>query len=211
MILAAVTQRRVEVPGRGSRDCLNRAWPAFLAACGVLAAPVPGDPGLLDAWLERVRPEAVILSGGNAAPGGGQDDACPERDRLELALIRWAGAGNAPLLGVCRGAQMLNAAHGGGLRRLPGHTAVAHALSPLPGVASPAPLPAEVNSFHDYSILAGDLGRELKPLALGPAGAVEFFVHERLPLAGLLWHPERFSPFRPEDVALVRVLLGGRA
>jgi hypothetical protein len=92
MILAAVTQRRVEVPGRGSRDCLNRAWPAFLAACGVLAAPVPGDPGLLDAWLERVRPEAVILSGGNAAPGGGQDDACRARPP-GAGPDRWAGSG----------------------------------------------------------------------------------------------------------------------
>jgi len=213
MKLVAVTQRCVEVPGRETRDCLDQAWPRFLAACGFLAAPAPNAPELLDAWLARMTPEAVLLTGGNAAPGTGQDHACPERDAVERALIAWAGPRGVPVLGVCRGGQMLNAFHGGRLRPLTGHVARNHALTPLPGPPTrliaglPAGLPADANSFHDFGLLPEDLGAGLCALALAPDGSVELFAHAHLRQAGLLWHPERFAPFRPEDLALVRNFL----
>lgn len=205
MKLVAVTQRCVDVPGRETRDCLDQAWPRFLAACGFLAAPVPNEPDLLAAWLGRMTPEAVLLSGGNAAPGAGQDHACPKRDAVERALIEWAGPRGVPVLGICRGGQMLNAFHGGRLRPLSGHVARNHALTPLQG--APAGLPADANSFHDFGLLREDLGAGLSALALAPDGSVELFVHASLRQAGLLWHPERFAPFRPEDLALVRNFL----
>lgn len=209
MRLAAVSQRRV--PGREDRDCLDRAWPEFLAACGLVCAPAPNAPKLLDAWLERLRPQAVLLTGGNAAPGSGQDDACPERDAVERALILWAGENRLPLLGVCRGAQMLNHVHGGALRPLSGHAATRHGLArpqnaTLPAGLPPA-LPTDANSFHHYGLLEQDLGAGLRALALAPDGSVELFVHAALPQAGMLWHPERQTPFRQEDIALVRAFL----
>lgn len=205
MKLVAVTQRCVDVPGRETRDCLDRALPLFLAACGCVAAPVPGEPDVLETWLERLRPEAVLLSGGNAAPGTDQADASPERDAVEQSLLAWAARLGLPLLGICRGAQMLNAFYGGTLRPLCGHVAQDHAL--LPQAGAPACLPPDVNSYHGYGSLAQDLGAGLRPLALAPDGAVELFVHARLPQAGMLWHPERCRPFRAADVALVRALL----
>ena len=206
MKLVAVTQRCVDVPGRETRDCLDQAWPRFLAACGFLAAPAPNEPTLLDAWLERLRPEAVLLTGGNAAPGTGQGEACPKRDAVERALITWAGARGVPVLGICRGGQMLNAFHGGRLRPLSGHVAQDHALTPLPA-GLPAELPANANSYHDFGLLPQDLGAGLSALALAPDGSVELFAHASLRQAGLLWHPERFTPFRAEDLALVRNFL----
>jgi putative glutamine amidotransferase len=205
MKLLAVTQRCVEVPCRETRDCLDQAWPRFLAECGFMAAPAPNEPDLLDAWLARLRPEAVLLTGGNAAPGTGQEHACPRRDAVERALITWAGSRGVPVLGVCRGGQMLNFFHGGRLRALSGHVAAQHALTPLPG--APAGLPKNANSFHDFGLLPEDLGAGLFALALAPDGSVELFVHASLRQAGLLWHPERFAPFRPEDLALVRNFL----
>lgn len=202
MRLAAVSQRRVRE--REDRDSLDRAWADFLAACGLLCAPVPNAPDRLDAWLERIRPEAVLLTGGNAAPGTGQEDASPERDAVERALIAWAGHNRLPLLGVCRGAQMLNHFHGGALRRLSAHVATRHGLT---GGASAMPLPADANSYHDFGLLPGDLGSGLRALAHAPDGSVELFVHASLPQAGMLWHPERQTPFRPEDIALVRAFL----
>lgn len=202
MKLVAVSQRRVS--GREERDCLDRAWPEFLAACGLVCAPAPGAPRLLDAWLERLRPQAVLLTGGNAAPGTGQDDVCPERDAVERALILWAGENRLPLLGVCRGAQMLNHVHGGALRPLSGHVATRHALAP--GEDAPA-LPADANSYHHYGLLPDDLGAGLRALALAPDGSVELFAHAALPQTGMLWHPERQAPFRQEDIALVRAFL----
>lgn len=208
MRLAAVSQRRVS--GREDRDCLDRAWPEFLAACGLACAPAPNAPQLLEAWLKRLRPQAVLLTGGNAAPGTGQDDACPERDAVERALILWAGEHRLPLLGVCRGAQMLNHVHGGGLRPLSDHVAARHALTARPSVHPPmipSALPADANSYHHYGLLEQDLGAGLRALALAPDGSVELFAHAALPQAGMLWHPERHTPFRPEDVTLVRAFL----
>ena len=205
MKLVAVTQRCVDVPGRETRDCLDQAWPRFLAACGFLAAPAPNAPELLDAWLARMTPEAVLLTGGNAAPGTGQGDACPKRDAVERALVEWARPRGVPVLGVCRGGQMLNAFHGGRLRPLSGHVAQPHPLTPLQG--APSGLPKHANSYHDFGLLPEDLGAGLSALALAPDGSVELFAHASLRQAGLLWHPERFAPFRPEDIALVRNFL----
>ncbi|MGI8430585.1 MAG: gamma-glutamyl-gamma-aminobutyrate hydrolase family protein [Solirubrobacteraceae bacterium] len=111
---------------------------AYLTAiqrAGALALMVAPDPHLAaepDELLHRI--DGLILAGGadiDPAAYGAQrhpqtNDTVPERDRAELGLTRRALAIDMPVLGICRGMQLLNVALGGTLRQhLPddvGHT-----------------------------------------------------------------------------------------
>jgi putative glutamine amidotransferase len=93
---------------------------------GGLALMVPPDPQLADdpdELLELL--DGLVLAGGadmdpssyGADPHERTNGTSPERDRLELALIRRAVDRDIPTLGICRGMQVLNVAFGGTLHQ----------------------------------------------------------------------------------------------
>jgi putative glutamine amidotransferase len=95
---------------------------AIVAAGGVpFIIPVVEDEEVLRAIYERV--DGVLISGGGdidplnygeePLPGLGTTD--PLRDQIELPLARWATEDGKPLLGICRGIQVINVALGGTL------------------------------------------------------------------------------------------------
>jgi putative glutamine amidotransferase len=118
------------------------AWdrPAFLLArnyvdmlqqAGALALMLPPDPRLAqepDQVLDLL--DGLVLAGGaDLDPGAygeprhpATDESAPERDEFELALARRAMERDIPLLGICRGMQVMNVARGGTLiQHLPDH------------------------------------------------------------------------------------------
>jgi len=93
---------------------------------GGLAMMIPPDPLLIedpDEVLDRL--DGFVLAGGcdvdpsmyGAEPHPSTIGAVPERDQVELALVRRAVERDMPVLGICRGMQVLNVALGGTLRQ----------------------------------------------------------------------------------------------
>jgi putative glutamine amidotransferase len=93
---------------------------------GALAIMIPPDPQLIenpDEMLDRI--DALILAGGadldpasyGAEPHPATNGTVPVRDQVELALTRRAVQRDIPVLGICRGMQLLNVACGGTLRQ----------------------------------------------------------------------------------------------
>ena len=120
----------------------------------------------------------------------------PERDTAELMLLERFTAAGKPVLGICRGIQVINVFFGGTLcQDLPGHSAVdGHdsfhtvrtARSPLLAVCGPL---CRVNSAHHQA--ADAPGRGLRAVQWAEDGAVEAVCHDCLPVWGVPWHPER--------------------
>ena len=121
--LIGITTHPATSPHRASLDALLDGIVRGVERAGGLPALIP--PGLEDATLRGIfeRLDGLLLSGGDdldpihyggaASASVGPEDAA--RDRMELGLARWAVGREKPLLGICRGMQVLNVALGGTL------------------------------------------------------------------------------------------------
>jgi putative glutamine amidotransferase len=203
-----LTQRVEVVSGRGERrDALDQRWQPLFAKLGALAVPLPNVATSAQALLEALALDGIVLTGGNdVAEAPEAANVAPERDHLERDLIRQCLAHGLPLLGICRGMQMINVALGGGLERTTAHAGVEHRISV--GNSSHWPDPWRVNSYHDVCIPRADLAPSLRCLARAENGDVEAFAHAEAMCHGIMWHPERETPVRAEDLAFMAHVLG---
>jgi putative glutamine amidotransferase len=198
-------------PNTGERrDALDQNWALFLEAADCLPVILPnriGDPVELQRTLAL---EGLLLTGGNdLAHLPSARNTAPERDALERALVQASRAQGLPVMGVCRGAQMLNHLAGGQIVTVAGHVAPRHRLVPLAAAEGLLGPPFEIASYHDFGI--GTLGKGLEALALAEDGSVEAFRARDGSQMGILWHPEREAPFRREDIALFQRFFGRQA
>lgn len=185
---------------RGNRGDFQN-YTAALNACG--AEPVlsmrledaEGCDGLLVPGGADVNP--ALYGQANTASEGIDDD----RDRDEIELIRRFFAQGKPILGICRGHQVINVAFGGDLiQDVPDpahhkagtdgdriHTVRAvHAfMRELYGETFP------VNSAHHQA--AGRLGGGLIETCVSDDGVNEGFIHENGRVIGVQFHPERIG------------------
>ena len=196
MRTVAVTQRvSVDPPHDTRRDCLDQVWIKFLLKCGLTPIPIPNSVEAALAICEKVN--GVVLTGGNdLAPYGGD---APERDATESALLDIAERGDLPVLGVCRGMQMIQHRFGTRLQKVHGHVAPRQRIS-IDGKC------VEVNSFHNFG--ATEVFPPLTTWAIAEDGVIKAVKHTTRPMLGVMWHPERREPFAPDDLALFSQFFG---
>jgi putative glutamine amidotransferase len=139
----------------------------------------------------------ILLTGGNDLTAYGGD--APERDATESVLIDIADKRALPILGVCRGMQMIQHRFGIRLERVAGHVARLQTIS-VEGK------PAEVNSYHNFGTT--ETRPPLQAWAFAEDGVIKAIRHPRARMTGIMWHPERLSPFAPRDIAFFQQFFG---
>ncbi len=200
---------------------MNQRYYLAAAAAGPVLVPLLGnDTSTLREIYDRL--DGVLIPGGvdidpsqyGEAPHEKLGHLDQPRDTTELQLARWAIEEKKPLLGVCRGVQVMNVACGGTLfqdieAQVPG--AIRHDCFPQFGFARDfraheVSLEAgsklretmqadrvQVNSLHHQSI--NKLGARLRATAFAPDGVVEGveIVGDDSFAVGVQWHPEAFD------------------
>ena len=124
-IVGIATQTLEAIPGK-LPHCwvMGQRYVRVLTSAGGLPWLIPllsGDASTLRLIYDHL--DAVFLTGGvdvdPSAYGEARHEMCdrcdPDRDEIEIQLIRWAMADHKPILGVCRGIQVINVACGGTL------------------------------------------------------------------------------------------------
>lgn len=210
MLKIGLTQRVDCIIDRGERrDALDQRWAVRLAEWGYLSIPLPNRAALVDELLTGLGLAGVILTGGNdIADLPGATNTAPQRDAFERRLIERCTACGIPILGVCRGMQMLAAYYSARLVRVDGHVAARHLLKVLRTSVMPLSDRREVNSYHEYAIDPASVNDDLQVVAAAPDGTPEAIVHRTLAQWGIMWHPER-GPQDDADARLLHTLFGG--
>ncbi|MGB3483313.1 MAG: gamma-glutamyl-gamma-aminobutyrate hydrolase family protein [Mycobacterium sp.] len=172
-----------------------------------------GDP---EATVARL--DAVVLSGGadvdprryGATPGPFATGFEPVRDDYELAVLNAAWVRGIPVLGICRGAQLINVGRGGTLvPHLPADSGEAHSFLGYPRQrrVHPVDLAAGsvphrlygdrvfVNSLHHQAV--DQVGDDLVVTGRAPDGVVESIEAVDAPIVGVQWHPEMLDGTDP--------------
>lgn len=203
-----ISMREVGAQGYDeTRDALARDWGRFMAAAMPEAAwlPIPNlGAEAVSVFCRRWGLQGLILSGGEDL------GASPLRDETEQALLAHFSACRLPVLGVCRGLQLMWTRHGGHIRRVAGHAGVTHGLAYLPhppvGICA---MPRTVRSYHTHALADTGAGGPFEVMARAQEdGSIEGVRAIDGRMLGVMWHIEREWPIHPADRAMVRGLFG---
>lgn len=173
---------------RERRDCADQRIPEFIYSCGYLPMPLPNIPALVIDFIDSIKPEGIILTGGNSLVKYGGN--APERDATDAVLIQLAIEYKIPLYGFCRGMQSILDHFGVVLQDIDHHVAVRHEVKIKNEIL-------KVNSFHNQGTKM--INEEFSVLAVAEDGVIEAIRHQHLPIVATMWHPEREYPFFEED------------
>lgn len=193
MKIVAVTQR-VEyfTKYQEERDAVDQRLTTFLVEAGYLPVQLPNifSQAELNSWLLSVQPAAIVLSGGNNI---GEK---PNRDITEQTLLYFAQEKKLPVLGICRGMQIMISWAGGTLKQVQGHVGCRHNIRGI--------INGNVNSFHDYVV--SECPSDFATIATSSDGHIEAIKHKILPWEGWMWHPERETQTTKRDLRRIQDL-----
>ncbi|OGN29997.1 MAG: hypothetical protein A3A33_01590 [Candidatus Yanofskybacteria bacterium RIFCSPLOWO2_01_FULL_49_25] len=191
-MIIGITQR-IYTNEHGQRcDVLEQSYSTLWGAYGTLM-PIPNTIKNQNSLIL----DRIILTGGGTI---GRD---LDRDTVETSLLQRAVAKRIPVLGICRGAEMINIFFGGLLLdTIPGHAGTTHPVT----IGSNAII---VNSYHNQGFTELELAKELRIFAKASDGTIEGINHSSLPIAGIMWHPEREQKLSSQNQDLITAFIRG--
>ena len=199
MKLVVVSQRIDLIQDHGEvRDSLDHRLVRLLLTAGYLPFPVPNSVycknsdrlSEVNNWLRTLEPHGIVLSGGNDI------GEFRERDLTEHIMLDYACDLRLPVLGICRGMQMIGHWAGVGVVPVDGHISTRHRIS--------GKISSEVNSYHAYAL--EECPENFEVIARSEDGQIEAISHLSLPWEGWMWHPERDPEIGADNLKRIKEL-----
>lgn len=194
MTFIGITQRVDIHPDYAERrDALDQNWYQFCSKCSLVPILIPNNIALCQHLISTIPLSGFILTGGNSPVSYGGN--APERDCVENYIIKYAEQSNIPIIGVCRGMQMIQLYYGTSLSSVTGHVNEIKDIT-FQGVER------QINSYHELASTTCD--PPLALLASSNDGVVKAIQHQHFLISAIMWHPERNHPFHQQDITYFR-------
>lgn len=195
----AITQRIIQNESYPEiREALDIQWGKLFSTLSFLPVVLPYNVD-----FKMYEFDGVVLSGGNDI------GEFLFRDKYEKDLIKHCLKNDIPLLGVCRGMQIINDYFGGSLKKVDGQVGIEHSVmvNENSKYASYLNNLKKVNSYHNFGI--DTIGEGLKISAWNEKKTVvKALEHTSKKIFGIMWHSEREKPFKKEELELIDGFFG---
>lgn len=114
------------------------------------------------------------------------------KDKFQIAIIRKFAAAGKPILGICRGCQLINVAYGGTLKQHVGYRRGRIKIYIKTNSLMRSIFGAHETTYHHHHQAVGKLGKGIIATMTSRNGTlIEGIRHETLPIYAVQWHPER--------------------
>lgn len=196
------------------RDSISHDWVNYLNKYDISPLLIPNNLANINQFLNSVDISGIIITGGDSiihAPTNPNESIYHQRDVTERDILTIGIKKKLPILGTCRGFQMINKYFGGNITKNISTTykhTVAHEhqidLLENPITSGFPDHKSSVNSYHDDGVSILDLSDELNPFATWNNQIIEGLYHPKLPIVGIQWHPERSPNSKDLDEIILR-------
>lgn len=139
--------------------------------------------------------DLIVLPGGNDLFK--KDKITRTRLNVEKELINFSLKKKIPLIGICRGMQLLNYFFGGKINKVKNHMGKKSKIFFKEKFFSKNVL--MVKCYHNYGIKNKFKSKKFKTIAIDKDGNLEMFIHENKKILGIMWHPEREKNYKKLD------------
>ncbi len=175
MKIALVVGRRIQNSFTEDYFAIPVKLSTLLAESGFFPIFIGFEDGNIKEIFSRVQPSICILTGGDSL-----GENVP-RDQFEYELLNIASTLKTPVIGICRGMQMMATSRGAELVISDSHAGTHHSVSGKSKFI--------INSYHNYVLRTCPIGFTVDLSALD--GTIEAFSNHSLKWFGVMWHPER--------------------
>ncbi len=167
-------------------DFIDHYWLRYFEKKNYEFYLVPNSLKILPKYLKK-KIDLIILPGGNDLYE--KFSSSKIRLNIEKKLIKHSLQNNIPLIGICRGMQVVNIYFGGDIKKIPRHMKVSHRIIIKKNFFKKREF--KVNSFHNYGITSNSLAKNFEILAEDKDNNIEMFKYKKSKVYGFMWHPER--------------------
>lgn len=173
MKLCLLTSRNVDSPHLERFQGVSDSLLQLVKASGLSPLSVNSKTDLNS--IELLNPRLVIFTGGESF------GINRERDQFELSFLDWCFRNQVPILGICRGMQLIVHFFGGQVALMDGHVNSNHKVTGnFSGI---------VNSYHELGIFSVPPGFTVE--ARAEDNSIEAIFNPEKKCLGVMWHPER--------------------
>ena len=171
---------------KGYIDFLDHYWIDYFGKKKSDYNLIPNNIYLSEKILKKIN--LLILTGGNDIISNKKESLI--RNKIEKNLIKKAIKKKIPILGICRGAQLLNISFGGKIKKVRNQMRTRHNIYITKNDIIKKKI-LNVNSFHNFGIKKNNLSKKFVKIAFDKENNIEMFVSKKHKIIGVMWHPER--------------------